>query len=255
MSLKPDPFQSGSRAYVSDSMLDKSYTVVKAVYENLPMLTDLNELTPLFEQMGTVPSERLLGRTTALPGSVESIAVGPGLKLFSGVLSGIPQGIAVTTSRTIERADLENVLDVSGAATLTIPDDAVLGISATDRVAVSAFQMSEGAVVWDGNGVALRGAAPVPEQYQFTGLVHVGTNVWVYRGSSGTGSTTDLSANAYVMNGYADDYFADDVTAPVDLSANAFVVNGYADDYFADDTTDMSANTFVVDGYVDNYIA
>lgn len=217
-----------------------------------------NRLTHVGTQESTtisMPSGRLLGRTTALPGSAESIAVGPGLKLFSGVLSGIPQGIEVTTSRTIERADLENVLDVSGAATLTIPDDTVLGISATDRVAVSAFQMSEGAVVWDGNGVTLRGATPVPEQYQFTGLVHVGANLWVYKGSSGTGSTTDLSTNAFVMNGYADDYFADDAGQPTDLSANSFVVNGYADDYFADDTPDMSANTFVVDGYVDNYIA
>lgn len=60
MPLKPDPFESGSRAYVSDSMLDKSYTVVKAVYENLSLLTDINEWTPLFEQLDTMLSGQLL---------------------------------------------------------------------------------------------------------------------------------------------------------------------------------------------------
>ena len=176
----------------------------------------------------SMPSERLLGRTTALPGAAESISVGPGLKLFSGELSGVAQGIEVTTSRVITRADLENIMDVSGAVTLTIPDDVTLGIAATDRVAVSAYQVTTDPVVWVGSGVDLRGAVPVPAQYQFTTLVHVGGNVWVYKGT--TGATTE------------------------DLSINTYVESGYVDDYISDDTTELSANTFVVDGYVDNYI-
>lgn len=60
MSMKPPPFETGSRAHVSDSLLDKSYTVVKAVYENLLMLQGINELTPILQQIGTVLAGQLL---------------------------------------------------------------------------------------------------------------------------------------------------------------------------------------------------
>lgn len=91
-------------------------------------------------------------------------------------------GVAVSGSRSITASDLDQVLDVSAAATLTIPTDDVLGIAATDRVALGAYQMSAGAVAWtNGAGVsALRGNAPVAAQYSITGLLHVGANEWAY---------------------------------------------------------------------------
>jgi len=91
-------------------------------------------------------------------------------------------GIPVSASREITSSDLDQVLDVSSAATLTIPTDAILGIEATDRVAVGAYQMSAGAVAWTNGagGTSLRGTAPTAAQYTFTGLLHVGANEWVY---------------------------------------------------------------------------
>lgn len=178
----------------------------------------------------SMPSERLLGRTTELPGVAEAIAVGPGLKLFSGVLSGVPQGIEVIASREITRSDLENVLDVAAAVTLTIPNDTALGITATDRVAVSAYQLYVDPVTWVGSGVDILGGIPIPAQHQFTTLIHVGANSWVYRNAGGNGDTTE------------------------DMSFNAYVASGYADNYFSDEMTEMSTNSYVVDGYVDNHI-
>ena len=60
MSLRPPPFETGSRAHVSDSLLDKSYTVVKAVYEDLATLEKIGELLPFFEQLDTVLGGQLL---------------------------------------------------------------------------------------------------------------------------------------------------------------------------------------------------
>jgi hypothetical protein len=91
-------------------------------------------------------------------------------------------GIAVAGNKTLGPSDLDNVQDVSAAATLTIPNDATLGIAATDRVAVGAYQMTTGAVAWvAGAGVSpLRGDVPTAAQYKTTGLLHVGANEWVY---------------------------------------------------------------------------
>ena len=92
------------------------------------------------------------------------------------------RGIPVAVSETITASDLEQILDVSAAATITIPTDAILGISATDRVTVGAYQMTAGAVAWAaGAGVSpLRGTAPTAAQHLVTGLVHVGSNEWAY---------------------------------------------------------------------------
>lgn len=60
MSLRPPPFETGSRAHVSDSLLDKSYTVVKAVYEDLATLEKIGELLPFFAQLDTVFGGQLL---------------------------------------------------------------------------------------------------------------------------------------------------------------------------------------------------
>ena len=94
--------------------------------------------------------------------------------------SATTRGVPVAASKTLNSSDLENVLDVSAASTLTIPTDTVLGIAATDRVTVSAYQMTAGAVTWAGSGVTLRGTAPTAAQYLVTGLVHVGANEWAY---------------------------------------------------------------------------
>jgi hypothetical protein len=102
---------------------------------------------------------------------------GPG---NNAALSRQSKGIAVSGNKTLAASDLEQVQDVSAAATLTIPTDAILGIAADDRVVVSAYQMNAGAVAWAGSGATLRGTAPTAAQYLVTGLVHVGLNEWAY---------------------------------------------------------------------------
>lgn len=93
-----------------------------------------------------------------------------------------PVGVPVSGSRAITSSDLDQVLDVSSASTLTVPTDDVLGIQASDRVTIGAYQLSSGAVSWiNGSGVSpLRGTAPTAGQYVITGLLHVGANEWVY---------------------------------------------------------------------------
>ena len=92
------------------------------------------------------------------------------------------RGVPVAASKTLNSSDLEQILDVSAAATLTIPSDTVLGIAAGDRVTVGAYQQTAGAVAWaPGAGVSpLRGTAPTAAQHLVTGLVHVGSNEWAY---------------------------------------------------------------------------
>ena len=90
------------------------------------------------------------------------------------------RGVPVAANKTLNSSDLEQILDVSAAATLTIPSDTVLGIAAGDRVTVGAYQQTAGAVAWAGSGATLRGTAPTAAQYLVTGLVHVGSNEWAY---------------------------------------------------------------------------
>ena len=102
------------------------------------------------------------------------------LKPANNLVSKQSKGIDVAGNKTLAASDLEQVQDVSAAATLTIPTDAVLGIAADDRVSVAAYQMTAGAVAWAGSGATLRGTAPTAAQYLVTGLVHVGSNEWAY---------------------------------------------------------------------------
>ena len=101
--------------------------------------------------------------------------------LFQVVGATYTLGIPVSGNKTLATSDLEQVQDVSAAATLTIPTDAILGITdPSARVTFSAYQMTAGAVAWAGSGVTLRGTAPTAAQYLVTGLLHVGANEWAY---------------------------------------------------------------------------
>lgn len=105
--------------------------------------------------------------------------------LFTEVVSPgnlVPIGIAVSGNKTIAASDFGQIQYVSASAALTVPNDTVLGIVASDRVTVAAYQQTAGAVTWAaGAGVSpLRGTAPTAAQYLFTSLVHVGNNEWAY---------------------------------------------------------------------------
>ena len=117
-------------------------------------------------------------RVTAAAGAIVDFEVGanptPDFK------TATTRGVPVAASKTLNSSDLEQILDVSAAATLTIPSDTVLGLAATDRVSVGAYQQTAGAVTWAGSGATLRGTAPTAAQYGVTGLVHVGANEWAY---------------------------------------------------------------------------
>jgi hypothetical protein len=113
---------------------------------------------------------------------VQAIATVTGLQTALDGKLAATTGIAVATSRAITSTDLENVLDVSAASTLTIPTDATLGISTTSRVVVSAYQQTTGAVTWapDAGVATLKGSVPTAAQYLVTSLMHVGANEWAY---------------------------------------------------------------------------
>ena len=101
---------------------------------------------------------------------------------FNTIVYTRPYGITVTGSRALVSTDLEQVLDVTAAATLTIPNDDILGITdAQDRRSVAAYQVNAGAVAFAvGAGVTLRGTAPTAAQYTIVGIMRVGANEWAY---------------------------------------------------------------------------
>ena len=92
------------------------------------------------------------------------------------------RSVPVAGNKTITSADLEQIVDVSALANLTIPTDAALGIAPGDRITVGAYQMTANALTWvAGSGVSpLRGTAPTAAQYLVSGLLHVGLNEWAY---------------------------------------------------------------------------
>lgn len=76
--------------------------------------------------------------------------------------------------------DLDDVILVTAASTLTIPTDDVLGCAGR-KVVVSAYQAGTGAVAWAAaSGVTLVGTSKTAAQYLVTGLVHIGPNTWAY---------------------------------------------------------------------------
>ena len=106
---------------------------------------------------------------------------GPGT--LYGIGATTAPDLPVVGSRTILDTDLEKVLDVTGAATLTIPTDAVLKLSENVkyRTVVSAYQAGSGSLSWAaGAGVTLRGIAPNPSQYTVQAIMRVGANEWAY---------------------------------------------------------------------------
>lgn len=97
----------------------------------------------------------------------------------------VPDSKAATTatSITLAESNIDQVLDVTAAATLTIPLDSVLlkTSDADNRSTFIAYQTSAGAVTWAaGAGVTLVGTAPTAAQYLTTAVMHVGANTWVY---------------------------------------------------------------------------
>lgn len=89
----------------------------------------------------------------------------------------------VTGSRTLNEGDLEKCLDVTAAATLTIPTDAALNLTENTkyRACISVYQAGAGAASFTaGAGVTLRGTAPTAAQYTVVGIMRVGANEWAY---------------------------------------------------------------------------
>lgn len=117
-------------------------------------------------------------RVTSAAGSIVDFETGssPTLDYKTTATRGVP----VSGNKTITSSDLEQILDVSALATLTIPTDAILGIAAGDRVSIGAYQQTANAVTWAGSGSTLRGTAPTAAQYAVSGLVHIGANEWAY---------------------------------------------------------------------------
>lgn len=91
-------------------------------------------------------------------------------------------GVPVAGSLTLAAQHVDALLDVSAAATLTIPTDQVLGISGSAyRATIVAYQVGVGAVAWAaGAGVTLVGTAPTAAQYLTTGVMRVSSNTWAY---------------------------------------------------------------------------
>lgn len=87
----------------------------------------------------------------------------------------------VASSKTITQADFETILSCASAITLTLPNDATLGITDTSY-APSIAIYAAGATVptLDVSAVTMRGTAPTVAQYGMYGIVRVGANEWAY---------------------------------------------------------------------------
>lgn len=130
---------------------------------------------PVGIQMGSSSVQKILpSALTDSTGNMTAIA-GP-----DGVAFGA-RGLAIAVNTTLTAAHLEQVLDCTAAVTLTIPTDAVLGISsATARLTVASYQVNAGAVTWAGSGITINGTPKTAGQYVFQGLMRTGPNTWVY---------------------------------------------------------------------------
>lgn len=96
-----------------------------------------------------------------------------------------PYSDAKTTAVSVQLSsiNINQVMDVTAAATLTIPADALLWKTASDtnRATFIAYQVNAGAVTWAaGSGVTLVGTPPTAAQYLTTGVIRVGANTWAY---------------------------------------------------------------------------
>lgn len=90
--------------------------------------------------------------------------------------------VPVSASRGLVFDDLESVLDINAAATLTIPTDTELGITADWRGSFVTLQTTAGAAAaTPGAGVsAFVGTPQTAAQWVFQGYAHVGANLWKY---------------------------------------------------------------------------
>lgn len=89
--------------------------------------------------------------------------------------------VAVPTSRDLTASDFETILSCASGITITLPNDATLGITDT-AYAPSIAIYAAGAVVptLDVSAVTMRGTAPTVAQYGLYGIVRVGANEWAY---------------------------------------------------------------------------
>lgn len=93
----------------------------------------------------------------------------------------IARVVAVTTSRNLADTDAGALLQVTAAATLTIPTDASAGWS--DNLVISILRDGVGAcAIQAASGVTLSGVlaggTTIADQYQFAQLVRMGANSW-----------------------------------------------------------------------------
>jgi hypothetical protein len=104
----------------------------------------------------------------------------------------IARVVQVTTSRDIADTDAGALLQVTAAATLTIPTDASAGWS--DNLVVSILRDGAGAcTIQAASGVTLSGVlaggTTIADQYQFAQIVRMGANSW-----RATGWVTEVAA-------------------------------------------------------------
>ena len=172
----------------------------------------------------------------------------------------VPDSKAATTatSITLAESNIDQVLDVTAAATLTIPTDAVLlkPSDADNRARLIAYQTTSGAVTWAaGAGVTLVGTAPVAAQYLTTSVMHVAANTWAYVNSgtyNGPNTVTNLTVtgNAAIGDAEATDTHAiKGATTLLANSASAALTvtqTGAGNAFVVEDSASTDTTPFVI---------
>lgn len=116
---------------------------------------------------------------TAVSGrNVEAVCM-VAASLIAATRVGVEAGTTVSSSRSITSADLEKVLDVTATATLTIPNDATLGISATWRGAFATSQTTAAYPSFTAPN-AIQGSAATTGVGAMQILRHVAADTWAY---------------------------------------------------------------------------
>lgn len=87
----------------------------------------------------------------------------------------------VASSRALSAADFDCMLACASGITITIPTDAVLGISDPAYAPTIVLQQAGAvAIVFSAPGVTLQGTPPTLLQYGSVGLVRTGANTWAF---------------------------------------------------------------------------
>jgi len=112
---------------------------------------------------------------------LDTNGVPTGVVIGTGGIAVVNRILPVNVSRSLTPADFERDLSLASGVVLTIPTDAVLGITEpTFSPNIVLYAAGAGAFSLVTTGLIIRGANPTFSQYRFYGIKRVGPNEWAY---------------------------------------------------------------------------